>query len=102
MKEQEQEDWWNKPAEPKKPKPTVDELIGKIEQMRRAQAGIPKGLVLMQGLALVFIIINIVFMYANISHPMALIIAVYMVPSTMLLFHYLLVIRQLKLVARGE
>lgn len=102
MTDQEQEDWWNRPGEPKKPKPSADELMDQINKMRLAQEGIPKGLVFMQFIALVFITINAIFMYSNVSHPMAIAIAVYMVPSTMLFIHYLMIIRQLKQIAKGK
>jgi len=102
MNEQEEKDWWNRPAEPKKPKPTIDELMNQIEKMRLAQEGIPKILIFMQFIALVLITINMVFIYTNLTHPMAFYIAIYMIPLTLILVHYLLVIRQLKLIARGE
>ena len=115
----EEEDWWSKQPQPTTESPTITEedkwwekepdpeasrerLFEQIKTMQRAQQGIPKGLVLKQGAALVFIIVNIWFLYANISNHAAGYIAAYMLPLSALLLDYFLVVAELKKIARGE
>jgi len=114
----EEEDWWSKQPEPTIETPITEEdkwwekdpdpeasrerLFEQIKTMQRAQQGIPKGLVLKQGAALVFIIINLWFLYANISNHAAGYIAAYMLPLSALLLDYFLVVAELKKIARGE
>jgi len=97
-----EEEWWAKPDQPEETKPTVEELMLKLERMKQAQQGIPRGLVLKQGAALVFIIVNVWFLYANISSPAAGYIAAYMLPLSALLLDYFLVVAELKKIAKGE
>jgi len=91
--------WWEKDPDPKASR---EHLFEQIKTMQRAQQGIPKGLVLKQGAALIFIIINLWFLYANISNHAAGYIAAYMLPLSALLLDYFLVVAELKKIARGE
>lgn len=91
--------WWEKDPDPEASR---ERLFEQIKTMQRAQQGIPKGLVLKQGAALIFIIINLWFLYANISNHAAGYIAAYMLPLSALLLDYFLVVAELKKIARGE
>ena len=57
-KEEQELEWWEKPDAPLDKKPTEGELMKQIERMRIAQKGIPKGLILKQLIALIFIVVN--------------------------------------------
>ena len=115
----EEEDWWDKQLQPTTEAPIVtdedkwwekepdteasrERLFDQIKAMQHAQQGIPKGLVLKQIAALAFIIINIWFLYANMSSPAAGYIAGYMLPLSALLLDYFLVVAELKKIAIGE
>jgi len=117
--EEKEEDWWDKqpPAITEDPivadedkwweqepdtEASRERLFEQIKNMQQAQQGIPKGLVLKQGAALVFIIVNVWFLYANISNSAAGYIAAYMLPVSVLLLDYFLVVAELKKIARGE
>ena len=102
MTEKTELDWWDRPDEPEQPKPTVEELMTRMERMRQAQEGIPKGLLFKQFFALVYIVINVIFMYSNMNSSFMGYVAAYMVPLILLLIDYFLVIASLKKIARGE
>ena len=102
MTEQENDEWWNRPDTPKKETPTEEELIVTIEKMKIAKEAIPSGLGFLQVVALIFIATNIVIMYLSLTKSYSLMVAIYAVPSTMILLHYILLIRQLKQILRGE
>ncbi|OGN91081.1 MAG: hypothetical protein A2Z70_00755 [Chloroflexi bacterium RBG_13_48_17] len=91
--------WWEKT--PNK-EASREKLIEQIKAMQYAQRGIPRGLVLKQGAALVFILINAGFLYSNLTTPAAGYIAAYMLPLSALLIDYFLVVAELKKIARGE
>jgi len=90
--------WWLRKPNLETPK---EELIEQIKAMQQAHRGIPKWLVFKQVIALGFIVINVAFMYVSIGDRAGGYIAAYMVPLTLLLIDYFLVIRELKLIAAG-
>lgn len=91
--------WWEQEPDTEASR---ERLFEQIKNMQQAQQGIPKGLVLKQGAAIVFIIVNVWFLYANISNSAAGYIAAYMLPVSVLLLDYFLVVAELKKIARGE
>src|SRR4030042_3680936 len=99
---QKEEEWWYKPDQPEKAKPTIEELMVTLERMKQAQQGVPRGLVLKQGAALVFVIINAGFLYANITNSAAGYIAAYILPLSALLIDYFLVVAEITKIDRGE
>ena len=96
-----EDDWWNK-DKPEKPKPSEEELIEKIERMKVIERNLPKGLLFKQFAAIVYVIINAIFMYANIRSNYIGYVAVYMIPLTVMILDYILVVGSLKKIARGE
>ena len=98
-----EEKWWEKPDEEEEEhKPTVEELLEKIERLRLAQRNVPKGLLFKQFLALVYVTVNAIFMYVSIRSPSAGYIAAYMVPLTILMLDYFVKLGELKRIAMGE
>lgn len=103
MKEEDKDlEWWDKPDAPIEEKPTEDELLKKIERMRIAQKGIPKVLVLKQVLAFFFIVINGALAYSSIGNPMGIWVYLFTIPSILILFDYLFIVRALGKIAGGE
>jgi len=100
--EQKDPEWWEQPNQPEEPKQTVEGLLVKMERMKLAYQGIPRGLLFKQFFALTYVVINIVFMYVSLKLPSAPYVAIYMVPLIIVLLDYFLVVGQLKKIAKGE
>jgi len=101
-KEEQELEWWEKPDAPPDKKPTEGELIKKIEEMRIAQRGIPKGLIVKQLIALIFIVVNGGLLYSAIGKPLSTWVYIYTLPSILILFDYLFTVRTLRKLAEGE
>ena len=95
-------EWWEKPDALPDEIPTEGELLAQIEKMRIAQRGIPKGLILKQFFALVFIVINGGLLYSSIGQPLSTWVYLYTIPSIILLLDYLFAVRTLRKVAEGK
>lgn len=95
-------EWWEEPDQPENPQPTVDELLVRMERMKLAYQGIPRGLLFKQFVALVYVGINAVLMYVSIQSPYAIYVAIYSIFLIIVLLDYFLVVGQLKKIARGE
>ena len=100
--EQEELEWWEQPDAPPDKTPTQGELMRQIEKMRGAQRGIPKGLILKQLAALVFIVINGGLLYSSIGKPLSTWVYLYTIPSIIIFFDYLFTVRTLRKLAEGE
>ena len=94
------------PNAPPKEKPNPEELVKlfeeRIDQMQQAQKAMPRALILKQFVALVYMVVNIVFMYVSMGSRSVGYIAVYMVPLIIVLIDYFMVVQQLKQIATGE
>jgi len=101
-KEEQELEWWEQPDAPQDKKPTEGELIKQIEVMRLAQRGIPKGLILKQLAALVFIVINGGLLYSAIGKPLSEWVYLYTIPSIMIYLDYLFTVRTLRKLAEGK
>jgi len=101
-KEAEEVPWGEKPDAPPDKKPTEGELMKQIERMRIAQRGIPKGLILKQLIALIFIVVNGGLLYSAIGKPLSTWVYLYTLPSILILFDYLFTVRTLRKLAEGE
>ncbi len=91
--------WWEKTPDKEASR---EKLIEQIKAMQYAQRSLPRGLILKQFAALIFIIINAVFMYVNINSKSVGYIAAYMVPLIIVLIDYFNVVQRLKQIATGE
>ena len=103
----EKEDPWqgydpNAPAEEESPEQRVRALEQWVWEMQQAQKAVPKILVLKQGAALAFILVNLWFLYTNMGSSVAGYIAAYMLPLSALLLDYFLVVAELKRIAAGK
>lgn len=101
-KEEQKLEWWEQPDAPPDKKPTQGELMKQIEKMRIAQKGIPKGLVLKQLIALIFIVVNGGLLYSAIGKPLSTWVYLYTLPSILILFDYLFTVRTLRKLAEGD
>ena len=101
-KEEQELEWWEKPDAPPDKTPTQGELMKQIEQMRIAQRGIPKALVIKQLAALTFIVINGGLLYSAIGKPLSTWVYLYTIPSIIIFFDYLFTVRTLRKLAEGE
>lgn len=101
-KEDQELEWWEKPDAPLDKKPTEGQLMRQIEKMRIAQKGIPKGLILKQLIALIFIVVNGGLLYSAIGKPLSTWVYLYTLPSILILFDYLFTVRTLRKLAEGE
>ena len=101
-KEEQELEWWEKPDAPPDKTPTQGELMKQIEQMRIAQKGIPKALVIKQLAALMFIVINGGLLYSAIGKPLSTWVYLYTIPSIIIFFDYLFTVRTLRKLAEGE
>jgi len=95
-------EWWEQPDQPEEPKQSIEELLVRMERMKLAYQGIPRGLLFKQFVALFYVGINAVLMYVSIQSPYAIYVAIYSVFLIIVLLDYFLVIGQLKKIARGE
>ena len=100
-KEEQELEWWEKPDAPPDKKPTEGELIKQIERMRIAQRGTPKGLIVKQLIALIFIVVNGGLLYSAIGKPLSTWVYIYTLPSILILFDYLFTVRTLRKLAEG-
>jgi len=94
------------PTAPVKPKPEPEQMKEAVVAVVPATALIkpsaPGWMWILQGIAVLYIIVNTGFLYASISNPAAGYIAAYMIPSTVLLFFFIYTVGELKKIARGE
>ena len=93
------------PNSPKE-KPTPEKLaeiteIHKVPLLEKPK-GIPGWMWILQGISLIYIVINVGFLYANITDQAAGLIAAYMLPLTVLLLFLIYTVGELKKIARGE
>ena len=104
----EEKDVWEgfNPDAPPKEKPKPEELEKIVETHKdkwmKKTSSVPGWMWILQGIAVLYIIVNIGFLYASISNPAAGYIAAYMIPLTMLLFFFIYAVGELKKAARGE
>lgn len=94
-KEQNKDDvpWWERTPDPEA---TRDRLIEQIEAMQTYHREVPKSLFIKQGVALVYIVVNLLFMYSNISNSHVGYIGAYMIPQLIIFMDYFLVVKKLK------
>ena len=94
------------PHAPLKEKPSKEELAQIVEphndQMLEKPGSVPGWMWILQGISIIYIVVNIGFLYANITNQMAGIVAAYMLPLTMLLFFLIYTVGELKKIARGK
>ena len=100
--EEKELEWFEKPDVPEEEMPSQWELMKQIEQMRTAQRGIPKALVVKQLTALVFIVINGGLLYSAIGKPLSTWVYLYTIPSIIILLDYLFTVRTLRKLAEGK
>lgn len=95
----EEDAWWLR--EPKTEE-SHEKLIEQIKAIQIAQRGIPRWMIFAQFFAMLYIVVDIWFLYANITHSSAMIIGAYMIPLIFVLIHYIFILGQLKQIARGK
>ena len=99
-KETQQEvSWWDRPADPNASK---EQLLEQIEQIQLARKRVPKMLLFKQGTALIYLATNLGILYMSIGTLVMGYIGAYMMPISIVLMDYLLIIRDLKKKAIGE
>ena len=91
--------WWERKPDPEANKET---LIQQIEALQRVKSRVPAWMWLLQGAALVYLVVNVAFMYSSLSSPAAGYVAAYMVPLSALLLLYIYTIGELKKHVKGE
>ena len=93
------------PTTPLKPKPEPKQMKDAIAAVAPATTMIkpsaPSWMWVLQGIAILYIVVNTGFLYASITSPAAGYIAAYMIPLTMLLFFFIYAVGELKKTARG-
>jgi len=102
IEEEKDIEWWEEPDQPEESKPTREEILVKLERMKLAYQGIPRGLLFKQFFALVYVGVNVVLMYVSIQSRYAIYVAIYSVFLIIVLLDYFIVVGQLKKIARGE
>ena len=91
--------WWDKPADPEASK---EKLLEQISQIQIARKRIPKLLLFKQASAIIYLTINLILIILSMGSLLVVYIAVYMIPISIVLVDYLLIIRDLKKKATGE
>ena len=101
-KELETEEWWNQPDSEPKEKPTEEELIQKIEVMKKAGKAIPSRYILKQTLAIAAILVNGFLLYMGIGKPYQTYIFTYSAAIILILIDYMRTVKSLRNIAQGE
>lgn len=91
--------WYDKPVDKNASK---ERLIEQIKHIQIARKRVPKMLIFKQASALVYLVTNLILLYMSIGTPVMVYIGVYMMPISIVLMDYLLIIRDLKKKAIGE
>jgi len=93
------------PDAPRKEPPPPEEIVKMLEKridLLKTQRGVPGWMLALQAAAIIYIVVNTWFLYANITNRAAGYIAAYMLPLTVLLFFFIYAIGELKKIARDE
>ena len=97
--EEEEQPWWERKPDLGASKET---LVEQIEALQRVKARVPAWMWVLQGAALLYIVVNAMFMYSSIRSPAIGYVAAYMVPLSVLLLLYIYAIGELKKYVKGE
>ena len=91
--------WWDKPADPEASK---EKLLEQISQIQIARKRIPRLLIFKQASAVIYLALNLILIIFSMGSLLVIYIAVYMIPLSIVLMDYLLIIGDLKKKATGE
>ena len=98
--EQEQEvPWWDRKPDPEA---TKEKLIEQITHIQLARKKVPRLLLFKQVTAIIYLTVNLILLYLSINSLIVVYIAVYMIPISIVLMDYLLIVRDIKKEAIGE
>jgi len=94
------------PTAPVNPKPEPEQMKEAVVAVAPAtttiKPSVPGWMWILQGITILYIIMNIGFLYASITSPASGYVAAYMIPLTVLLFFFIYTVGELKKIARGE
>ena len=91
--------WWdNKPD----PEASKEKLIDQINRIQLARKKVPRLLLFKQATAIIYLTVNLILLYLSINSLIVVYIAVYMIPISIVLMDYLLIVRDIKKEAIGE
>ena len=91
--------WWDREPDPEASKEKLIEQISKIQVARKR---VPRLLLFKQASAIIYLAINLILIILSMGSLLVIYIAVYMVPLSIILMDYLLIVRDLKKKATGE
>ena len=91
--------WWDREPNPEASK---EKLLEQISQIQIARKRIPRLLLFKQASAVIYLAINLILIIFSMGSLLVVYIAVYMIPLSIVLIDYLLIIKDLKKKATGE
>ena len=99
IEEQQEKKWWeiDDKENIEEKTPTIEESIQQLEKITKKS--ISQSYRFKQLLPLIYVVVNIVFMYVSVDSPSAIYIGLYMIPLIILLLDYFLMIGK---IARSE
>ena len=98
-KEEQEVPWWDREPDPEASK---DKLIEQITKIQVARKRVPRLLLFKQTSAITYLAVNLILLYLSINSLLVVYIAVYMIPLSIVLMDYLLIIRDIKKKATGD
>jgi len=92
IEEQQEKKWWeiDDKENIEEKTPTIEESIQQLEKITKKS--ISQSYRFKQLLPLIYVVVNIVFMYVSVDSPSAIYIGLYMIPLIILLLDYFLLI----------
>ena len=91
--------WWDKKPDPEASK---EKLIEQITHIQLARKKVPRLLLFKQATSIIYLTVNLILLYLSINSVIVVYIAVYMIPISIVLMDYLLIVRDIKKRATGE
>ena len=91
--------WWDRKPDPEASK---EQLLKQIEEIQVARKAVPRLLLFKQTASIIYLIINILFLYTSLNTQAEFYVAIYMVPLSIVLIDYILVVKTIKDRATGE
>ena len=97
--EEQEVPWWDRKPDPEASK---EKLIEQITHIQLARKKVPRLLLFKQATAIIYLTVNLILLYLSINSLIVVYIAVYMIPISIVLMDYLLIVRDIKNNATGE
>ena len=91
--------WWDRKPDPEASK---EKLIEQITHIQLARKKVPRLLLFKQATAIIYLTVNLILLYLSINSLIVVYIAVYMIPISIVLMDYHLIVRDIKKEATGE